>query len=136
MYFGTKSYLKRNHYHTAKYAQCMWNRLLTFYSFIPKRRELIHHHPLLHCCLPLPYFSLWRPKYESLVTTIYARDDSLPLEDVFSVLLTFEARIQHHPQPAPISPALVSSCCFTTTICLCKLWPRKFLSNKWQGVSF
>jgi hypothetical protein len=35
--------------------------VLTLYSFIPIRRELIHHHPLLHCSLPLPYFSLQIP---------------------------------------------------------------------------
>lgn len=38
------------------------------------------------------------PEYDSLVTTIGARATSLPLEEVFSMLLTCEAQIQHHSQ--------------------------------------
>ncbi|KAF5460707.1 hypothetical protein F2P56_020557 [Juglans regia] len=38
------------------------------------------------------------PEYDSLVTIISARDASLTLEEVYSMLLTCEARIAHHSQ--------------------------------------
>lgn len=43
-------------------------------------------------------------EYDSLVTTVSAHDDSLTLGEVYSILLTFEARIQHHSQFIPTSP--------------------------------
>lgn len=46
------------------------------------------------------------PEYDFLVTTIFARDASLTLEEVYSMLLTSdcEAQIQHHSQFIPTSP--------------------------------
>ncbi|KAF5447398.1 hypothetical protein F2P56_032953 [Juglans regia] len=38
------------------------------------------------------------PEYDSLITTVSARDNSLPLEEVYSMLLNCEARIRHHSQ--------------------------------------
>ncbi|XP_042946978.1 uncharacterized protein LOC122279823 [Carya illinoinensis] len=45
------------------------------------------------------------PEYDSLVTIISTRDESLTLEEVYSMFLTCEARITNHSQSSPISNA-------------------------------
>jgi hypothetical protein len=45
------------------------------------------------------------PKYDTLVSKISHRDNSLTLDEFFSMLLTYEARIQHHNKTLSISMA-------------------------------
>lgn len=46
-------------------------------------------------------------EYDSLVTTVFVCDDLLTLEEVVSMLLTYDARIQHHSLFISTSPVLV-----------------------------
>lgn len=48
------------------------------------------------------------PKYDSLVTTISTCNESLTMEEVYSMLLTCEARITYHSQSTPTTNVLAN----------------------------
>jgi hypothetical protein len=113
--FASQSRAKAVHVRSQLFTLQKGNQSTTKYFMTIKRLtdELAIAGQPLNCDDIITYlFAGLGPEYDTLVSMISHRDNSLTLDELFSMLLTCEARIQHHNQTLsiPMASANIASC--------------------------